>query len=227
MAKECPSCGLLNPPEALRCDCGYDFRVHRTVRCLGPTYAGFWPRAWAHLIDLLLWAPFIALLFTVYNRSSTTVWILSGFAFGMIGLAYPIYFHARWGQTVGKMVAKIKVTRLDGGPITLRHALLRNAVDVMLWVLYASSTIYVLAVWPEPEWVSISRADQRRLLVERNPLFGTYDIVQQIWMWSELLVLLFNTKRRALHDFIAGTVVVKTVSTPAAPIAHVGDETTA
>src|SRR5262245_54183428 len=25
MAKDCPKCGLLNPPNAQRCDCGYDF----------------------------------------------------------------------------------------------------------------------------------------------------------------------------------------------------------
>lgn len=25
MAKECPVCGLLSPPEAAHCDCGYDF----------------------------------------------------------------------------------------------------------------------------------------------------------------------------------------------------------
>lgn len=24
-AKDCPNCGLANPPEAGRCDCGYDF----------------------------------------------------------------------------------------------------------------------------------------------------------------------------------------------------------
>lgn len=28
--KDCPTCGLINPPEAQRCDCGYDF-VSRTV----------------------------------------------------------------------------------------------------------------------------------------------------------------------------------------------------
>ena len=29
MAKTCPTCGLLNPPEGQRCDCGYDFRTSR------------------------------------------------------------------------------------------------------------------------------------------------------------------------------------------------------
>lgn len=26
---DCPKCGLVNPPEAQRCDCGFDFRTHR------------------------------------------------------------------------------------------------------------------------------------------------------------------------------------------------------
>jgi hypothetical protein len=28
--RDCPKCGLVSPPEAVRCDCGYDF-VSRTV----------------------------------------------------------------------------------------------------------------------------------------------------------------------------------------------------
>jgi uncharacterized RDD family membrane protein YckC len=212
LAKKCPKCALLSPPTALRCDCGFDFRVHQGVKSPGLSYAGFWPRAWALVVDLLLWPPFIALHVAIYSWYSTTAWVLSGFVLGMIRVAYPIYFHARWGQTVGKMVARIKVTRPDGTRIMLRHAFLRNAVDLMLWVLYTSSTMYVLAAWPASEWSLIGRDDQHRLLVEHNPLFGTHDALQQAWMWSELLVLLFNKKRRALHDFIAGTVVIKVVT---------------
>lgn len=25
MAQDCPRCGMVNPPEAQRCDCGFDF----------------------------------------------------------------------------------------------------------------------------------------------------------------------------------------------------------
>jgi len=28
-AKDCPKCGLVNPPEAQRCDCGWDFVARR------------------------------------------------------------------------------------------------------------------------------------------------------------------------------------------------------
>jgi hypothetical protein len=31
MVQECPKCGLVNPPEAARCDCGYDF-LERAMR---------------------------------------------------------------------------------------------------------------------------------------------------------------------------------------------------
>lgn len=35
------------------------------------------------------------------------------------------------------------------------------------------------------------------------------DTVNQLWVWSEFIVLLFNKRKRAIHDFIAGTVVIK------------------
>jgi predicted DCC family thiol-disulfide oxidoreductase YuxK len=90
-----------------------------------------------------------------------------GFDFQLASL-HAISFHARWGQTGARW-----------SPGSRSHG------------------------------STIGRADQSRLLAERNPVFGAYDVVQQAWMWSELLVLLFNRTRRALHDFIAGTVVVK------------------
>jgi uncharacterized RDD family membrane protein YckC len=48
------------------------------------------------------------------------------------------------------------------------------------------------------------------------------DWVSQAWLWSELVVLLLNAKRRALHDFIAGTVVIRVRPAPAAhsPVAR-------
>jgi len=33
--RSCPNCGLLNPPDSRRCDCGYDFADQQVVRQAG------------------------------------------------------------------------------------------------------------------------------------------------------------------------------------------------
>ena len=38
---KCPDCGLTNPPEAIRCDCGFDFRkntVYRPIHSRGKDF---------------------------------------------------------------------------------------------------------------------------------------------------------------------------------------------
>jgi len=34
-------------------------------------------------------------------------------------------------------------------------------------------------------------------------------VLYAVWVYGELIVLLTNKKRRALHDFLAGTVVIR------------------
>jgi hypothetical protein len=154
MAVECPSCALLNPSGALRCDCGYDFRLRRVVGPAGSATEHGGPAALRRVLAAGRRHPRRSPRLGAGDRAalhdlqtgSTVALILSGFLFGLLGMAYSVYFHARWGQTVGKMVAGIRVTQLDGTPITTRHAVLRSAVDIVLWILYVISTTYVLVV---------------------------------------------------------------------------------
>jgi uncharacterized RDD family membrane protein YckC len=171
-------------------------------------YAGFWSRAVAILVDLAVWAPLLVLYFAAQGLS-IPVAIVAQVAMTILGFAYPVYFLSRWGQTIGKMVAGIKVTLQDGAPVRSRHAWLRSSVDIGLAAIYLIATIYVLATWAGPDWSSLNWLDRGGELAKRSPVFTLYDWVSQAWMWSELVVLLLNKKRRALHDFIAGTVVVK------------------
>lgn len=189
------------------------------------TYAGFWPRALAILVHVAVSVPVLAGYFVVQGLSIPAA-MVAIFLMHVLGLAYPVYFLSRWGQTIGKMVAGIKVTRQDGTPIAPRHAWLRSSVDVGLAAVNLVAAIYVLATWTGPEWSSLSWLDRDGELAKRNPIFTAYDWVSEAWLWSELVVLLLKKKRRALHDFIAGTIVVRvrpesavhsSVATPTAP----------
>ena len=30
-----------------------------------------------------------------------------------------------------------------------------------------------------------------------------------VWVWSEFITILFNKRKKALHDYLAGTVVIR------------------
>ena len=57
---------------------------------------------------------------------------------------------------------------------------------------------------------NLSWIKQSQYLMSLSPiLFSIYTWLTNIWSWSELIVLLTNPRKRALHDYIAGTVIVK------------------
>lgn len=149
---------------------------------------GLWLASTSHLAGLLVWAPLTA-FYAVYN----------------------VYFHARWGRTIGKMVAGIRVVKTSGAPITLREAVLRSSVDIGFLVLYIVATYTALLAIPAHEYERLGWFGQSKALQALKPAWWHWaDILDNIWVWSEVVVVLFNPQKRALHDFIAGTVVIVT-----------------
>lgn len=169
-------------------------------------YAGFWGRFVALTVDVIIFVPFVFLDLWLDGLSRTYA-IASLFPVFVVGTAYSVYFHARYGQTLGKMAAGIKVVALDGSPITLRQAFLRSSVDIILGLLslcvYASGLLYISA-----DDYAIRSVRYEQLNNFRKP-WRWLDWLYDVWFWSEIVVILFNKKRRALHDFIAGTVVIR------------------
>ena len=174
------------------------------------TYAGFGPRALSLFVDLVIWLPICPLFHSLFTGRSNTLAFLSYLLLGMFACAYPVVFHAQWGQTLGKMVSRIKVTRLSGERIGYRKATLRSSVDILFWVIYMTGVVYMFTSWEVPEWSSLSYRELHKLIRQQNIVSSLYYPIALVWTLSELIVLLLNKKRRALHDFIAGTVVIHT-----------------
>ena len=112
---------------------------------------------------------------------------------------YSVFMHYTYGQTLGKMVANVKVVNLDlTRNLTIRQALLRDSFYI------AVETIGLLYFVVELISLDLSTTE----LLDGFDDFG--GIVALIWVLLELLSMLTNDKRRAIHDFIAGSVVIKT-----------------
>ena len=173
-------------------------------------YAGFWKRLAAVLIDLMVFLPLIGLYFWITSKSQTMA-IAIQIPYFTLGIFYQIYFQAKWGQTIGKMATSIKVVTLDGQPISWSHAILRNSMYILIGIPQAVGGLMALKALPESQYYSLSWLLRAHELQKLSPPFVRWiGMVSQIWFWSDFCVFVLNDKKRALHDFIAGTVVIRT-----------------
>ena len=173
----------------------YIYRDH--VSSHDSKYSTFWPRFWAPTIDELVLWPFLTLLPVVIismihlDEVSSYIMLMS---LPPMYYLYSIYFHSKYGATIGKMKTKVRV--VDAGTereITFKQALFRDIVPLAL--------VFILFVFSFGVNSIESPNDLEHL--------SYIPAAMGIWFLAEILTMLTNNKRRALHDFIAGTVVVR------------------
>jgi len=116
--------------------------------------------------------------------------------------AYSIFFHGRFGQTLGKMATRVKVLGATGAKLTFKQAFLRDSPYLVLVVLDLVITLPYIA-----SGISLGVQSQSALQMILNN-------ASLLWFWAEVLTMLTNNRRRAVHDFIAGSVVVRSDEEP-------------
>lgn len=200
----CPKCGSL--ARQYRCEnCG--FRI----------YAGFFIRLFCQAVDgSIVWA--VTTVLSALMFRSYSFFILSN-ALGFIFFRfYFMFLTGLWGQTPGKMLAKIRVIRLDGYEVHWSNAILRNIFETIL-VLIMFVGYYMALSHTTPHDLNLMPAQgKEEFLGKLMPDFVGYCVLTR-WTYalSEFFVLLFNKKKRAIHDFIAGTVIIRDPRMPFLP----------
>lgn len=122
------------------------------------TLAGIGNRAWALFIDYLVLG-LIVLFFIIIGLifsfvfidfwrsifgSRAPLWLLGTFIFAnyVIYSGYFVFFETIWqGQTPGKRLARIRVIRNDGRPITLTQAALRSLLKPIDQILFLGAIL--------------------------------------------------------------------------------------
>ena len=172
-------------------------------------YAGFWLRLGATLIDILVLVPFI-LLYYYFRSISWTTAVVVQIPYLLLWPVYNTYFLARWGQTIGKMAMRIKVVSLYGSQIGYKQAVYRHIVDFLFAIITRISLIVALFSVPAATFESLGWQECNKVLYNATPSWGFWaEHASSVWICSEMIVLLFNDKKRAIHDFIACTVVIR------------------
>jgi len=173
-------------------------------------YAGFWIRLGSLLLDFLIMIPVIFL--TLYlNGLSKNAYYFTFIPSLIFHFWYSIYLVKKHGGTPGKLIAGIKILKINGENVTWKESILRQIVTFILTIFASVITIIALSKADGEYYESLTWMTKQQYLMTLTPLlFTIYTWTSNIWTYSELLVLLFNKRKRALHDFIAGTVIVRT-----------------
>lgn len=171
-------------------------------------YAGFWRRLFAVVLDVIILLPILLLSF--WGSEEFRLWPLYNFLPGIIfGLWFYVYLVKRYGGTPGKLLMKIKIVKLDGSNVGYKEAALRESVLLFLSAALSAAWIPIVLSMTDAEYFALSWQDRGLYMLNHAP--GWYvvtDVAMNIWIASEFVVMLTNNKRRALHDFMAGTVVI-------------------
>jgi uncharacterized RDD family membrane protein YckC len=164
-------------------------------------YSTFGPRFWAGFVDGLVFLP-VSLFDNYLSSPLRAAWVLIAWAL----FSYPVYWvysvslHAYRGQTVGKKAQHVKVMDVSEQRIpSLRQALLRDIGAIVFSCCALAYFIYLVVT--KNYGGSDSLANHWPLMVLGFANLG--------WFLLEIITMFMNSKRRAFHDLIAGTVVVR------------------
>jgi uncharacterized RDD family membrane protein YckC len=173
-------------------------------------YAGFWRRFCALWVDFFIVMPLAFFLLWLEGFDKTLAIIITIPSTALFSM-YHVYFNARYGGTPGKLAVGIRVTRPNGSKIGWTEAIARSAVDMVFALVMLCLQVWALIQISGEDYSNATGFFERATLLRSyRPAWGSQiNIVQQVWIWSELIILLLNKRKRALHDFIAGTIVIR------------------
>lgn len=171
-------------------------------------YSSFWQRFAAGWIDVLVVLPVFLLHMSLAGQSRLLAMVLDPIMESLY-VGYMIYCHGRFGRTIGKRVMQIRVIRTDGIRIEWPEAWLRSLLDVVFAFFGSVATLVALNAMTDADY----RAAETWLGMKNTTAFEPPSLAwvtwgSLIWACSHPIVILCNKRRRALHDFIAHTLVI-------------------
>ncbi|MBL7702611.1 MAG: RDD family protein [Ferruginibacter sp.] len=149
----------------------------------------------AAIIDGIVFYPIVFINNWIFEPGKSESLIVTWTIFiTIISTLYSVLLHYKYGQTVGKMAVRIKVVDVsETRNMTFRQSFFRDCIYILIELL---AVIYI---------VSISGTFSDKLESYNNIVSNA----QLLWILIELITMFTNSKRRALHDYIARSVVIR------------------
>ncbi|MFT4760590.1 MAG: putative RDD family membrane protein YckC [Paraglaciecola sp.] len=165
-----------------------------------PVFAGFWIRAWASIIDSLVFIPVIIISFqNVLSWKLLGLEILTTFAW----MFYKVFMEWKYQATLGKMAMKIKVVNESGDSMTLEQSLVRFS---LYFLSYMGTLMVNYYLFMDADFAEVQTLSELVILQEsRADSVGAF---ANFPMMISVMFVVFDSKKQALHDKMAKTYCV-------------------
>lgn len=161
-------------------------------------YSTGWKRIGAAIVDAIVFSPFLLVnKWLLQNEVPISIHITWSLFSTFAPIFYSVWLHHKYGQTIGKWVAGVKVVHVsEQKNLTLKQAFLRDSFYIAVEVI--GLLLFIQA--------SISSSDVSYIIPDYDSFA---DLPATIWLLLEITSMLTNKKRRAVHDFLASSVVIR------------------
>lgn len=152
----------------------------------------------ASIIDVVIFLPLGLAQYAIDRVEPSTAVMIPWLLIANLSLpVYSVLMHGWYGQTLGKMAMKVKVVDHETElPITMKQAFFRES--------------YIVAFNVVIFFVQMNMTSAQRLSGQQPGTYYTvFMLVNLAWVVAEVISCLKTPKRRSLHDFIGGTVVIR------------------
>ena len=125
-------------------------------------------------------------------ESDITLWFASSAIYSLAWIFYYVFFPGKYEVTLGKWVMKLKIYDLDEKSlIGYKRSFFRVSIPAIVEVM--STTLM---------YFNPDGADSVAIAAV---------VIMIVYVVADIIIALSNEKRRALHDLMAGSVVIDTV----------------
>ena len=167
-------------------------------------YRNFWRRFWAGFVDGIVLYPLSLLDPWMWGLAlPIPVLVLWFLLSNTVGVAYSVVLHGLFGQTIGKRAVGVKVYDVSGSRLSFRQAVLRDCFPIVMNILAVMAGLPVVLSGNNPyDPASLAESGMSPWMLAM--VWSSF-----IWLALELTTMFLNPYRRALHDLIAGSVVMR------------------
>lgn len=170
-------------------------------------YVGFWRRLAVVLLDALISLPLWPAQYWAIERSLSLRIPWPAMAVSVVWVLIATACVVRLGGTPGKLILGIRIVESGGRFLSVPTALRRGIFDWGYVLLYWLSVFHAIAVLP-PSQSPINAWHASELHAQFGGIWNFLQEYYSLVSLADVLVVATNRRKRALHDFLAGSFVI-------------------